>query len=94
VAAGDGTPAVGSAVTISVRPEHVKLGPAAGDAANRWEGRIQDVTFMGSIVRARVMIPGGVALTAEVQNDVAPRLSPGAAVMTGWSPRHTVVLAR
>jgi spermidine/putrescine ABC transporter ATP-binding subunit len=94
LAAGDGTPAVGSPVTISVRPEHVKLGAAAGAAANRWEGRIQEVTFMGSIVRARVMVADGIALTAEVHNDVAVGLSPGAAITTGWAPQHTVVLAR
>ncbi len=87
-------PAVGAAVTITVRPEHVKLGAAAGGAANRWEGRVQDVTFMGSIVRARVVIAGGIALTAEVHNDMAAGLSPGAPITAGWSPHHTVVLAR
>ena len=93
-ASAGGAPAVGAPVTITVRPEHVKLGAAAGGAANRWEGRIQDVTFMGSIVRARVVIAGGIALTAEVHNDAAGGLSPGAAITAGWSPQHTVVLAR
>ncbi len=91
---GDGAPPVGAAVTISVRPEHVKLGAAARDAANCWDGRIQDVTFMGPVVRARVSLAGGVALVAEVHNDAAGGLSPGAAIVAGWSPEHTVVLAR
>jgi len=93
-AAGGGPPVVGSPVTISVRPEHVKLGAAASDATNRWEGRVQDVTFMGSIVRARVAIASGLSLVAEVHNDAAAGLSPGAPITAGWSPQHTVVLAR
>jgi spermidine/putrescine transport system ATP-binding protein len=93
-AAADDVPPAGAPVTISVRPEHVKIGAAVGDAPNRWDGRVQDVTFMGAIVRARVMLAGGVALTAEVQNDAAGGLQPGAAIAAGWLPRHTVVLAR
>ncbi|MGH2374834.1 MAG: ABC transporter ATP-binding protein [bacterium] len=92
-AAGDGAPE-GTAVTISVRPEHVKLGAAAGDTANKWDGRVADVTFMGPVVRARVTLAGGVAVIAEVHNDAAVGLTPGAATVAGWSPRHTVVLAR
>jgi spermidine/putrescine ABC transporter ATP-binding subunit len=90
----DGAPSPGSAVTVSVRPEHVKLGAAAGGVANRWEGRVQDVTFMGPVVRARLTLGAGVGLVAEVQNDAAAGLSPGAAVVAGWSTDHTVVLAR
>jgi len=84
----------GTDVTVSVRPEHVKLGTAAGDGPNRWEGRVQDVVFMGPVVRARVALAGGLALVAEVQNDAAGGLAPGATVAAGWSSQHTVVLAR
>ena len=85
--------AIGTRVTVSVRPEHVKLGPAVGDSANRWPARVVDVTFMGAIVRARVAVDGGPVLAAEVQNDAAGGLTAGAPVETGWSPGHTVVLA-
>jgi ABC-type Fe3+/spermidine/putrescine transport system ATPase subunit len=91
-AAGDGTPTAGSPVTLSVRPEHVKLGAAAGATSNRWEGRLQEVTFMGAIVRARVAIGSGVALVAELQNDAAAGLAPGMPIAAGWSPQHCVVL--
>jgi len=94
LASGDGPPPAGTPVTISVRPEHVKLGAAASGAANRWDGRLQDVTFMGSVVRARVAIDGGIVLTAEVQNDAAAGLSPGMPVAAGWFPQHTIVLVR
>lgn len=84
----------GTDVTVSVRPEHVKLGTAAGDGPNRWEGRVQDVVFMGPVVRARVALAGGLALVAEVQNDATGGLAPGATVAAGWSTQHTIVLAR
>jgi hypothetical protein len=71
----------------------VKLGAAAAEA-NRWQGRIQDVTFMGSIVRTRVVIDSGPTLVAELQNDAAAGLSPGMAIPVGWLPQHTVVLAQ
>jgi spermidine/putrescine transport system ATP-binding protein len=87
------TATTGSRVTVSVRPEHVKLGTAVGESANRWPARVVDVTFMGAIVRARVAVDGGPVLAAEVQNDAAGGLTAGAPVQTGWSPGHTVVLA-
>ncbi|MDQ7857684.1 MAG: ABC transporter ATP-binding protein [Armatimonadota bacterium] len=83
----------GAAVTVSVRPEHVKLGVAADGAANRWTGRIEEVTFMGAVVRARVALDGGPRLVAELHNDAAAGLAPGAAVAVGWAAGHTVVLA-
>jgi spermidine/putrescine transport system ATP-binding protein len=88
-----GAPQRGAAVTVSVRPEHVKLGAAAADARNRWDARVQDVTFMGAVVRARILL-GGLELMAEVHNDAAAGLRPGASVVAGWTPAHTVVLAR
>jgi hypothetical protein len=49
---------------------------------------------MGAVVRARVTLGSGIALIAEVHNDAAAGLSPGAPVVAGWTPGHTVVLAR
>jgi spermidine/putrescine ABC transporter ATP-binding subunit len=93
-AAGGPAPASGAAVTVSVRPEHVKVGATVGVGPNRWPARVVDVTFMGAIVRARVAVDGGPTMVAEMQNDAAGGLAPGAAVETGWAPAHTVVLAR
>ncbi|MBI3998655.1 MAG: ABC transporter ATP-binding protein [Armatimonadetes bacterium] len=92
--AGDGSLPVGAPVTVSIRPEHVKLGAAAAGAANRWDGRVQDMTFMGAVVRATVALASGIAVVAEIQNDAAVGLAPGDAVVAGWAPQHTVVLAR
>jgi spermidine/putrescine transport system ATP-binding protein len=93
-AAGDSGPPAGAQVTVSVRPEHVKLGAAAEGSPNRWPATVQEVTFMGAVVRARVTLADSINLTAELQNDVAAGLSPGTTVPAGWSPRHSVVLQR
>jgi ABC-type Fe3+/spermidine/putrescine transport system ATPase subunit len=93
-ATGNGAPPAGAPVTISIRPEHVKLGSAAEGTPNRWQAKVADVTFMGAVVRARVTVDDAVSLTAEMQNDVAVGLSPGTTVAAGWSPRHCVVLQR
>jgi spermidine/putrescine transport system ATP-binding protein len=93
LAAADGTAGPpGSPVTVSVRPEHVKIGPAADGLRNRWAARVVDVVFMGSIVRCRLAIDGGPVITAEIHNDAAQGLTPGAAVPCGWAPEFAVVL--
>ncbi len=48
----------GDQVTLAVRPEGISLGP--GEAgANQLRGRVQDINFLGSIVRIRVRLDGG-----------------------------------
>jgi spermidine/putrescine ABC transporter ATP-binding subunit len=87
---GPGTP--GTPVALSVRPEHVKVGRAADGLPNRWSGRVEDVVFMGSIVRCRVQLADAVGVIAEMHNDEAAGLAPGAAVPAGWSREHVVIL--
>jgi len=92
-AALDGTsPPPGTPVTVSVRPEHVKVGRAAGPLPNRWTARVAEVAFMGSIVRCRLAVEGGPVITAEVHNDAAGELRPGHAVAFGWAPEFAVLL--
>jgi len=93
-AQGDTARPAGTPVTVSIRPEHVKLGAAADGVANRWDGRVQDVTFMGAVIRARIALVGGPVMVAEVQNDAAAGIAPGTSIATGWMPQHSVVLAR
>ncbi len=82
----------GSSVMLSVRPEHVKIGRAGEGLPNRWEGRVQDVTFMGSIVRCRVILYGSVTLTAEIHNDETHGILPGATLSVGWTRDSSVIL--
>ncbi|MDR7418876.1 MAG: ABC transporter ATP-binding protein [Armatimonadota bacterium] len=93
-ATGDGAIAQDAHVTVSVRPEHVKLGTALGATPNRWDARVLDVTFMGSVVRAKVALGDATVLTTELQSDAAAGLGPGAIVTAGWAPQQAVVLVR
>lgn len=79
-------------MTVSVRPEHVKVGPAADGLPNRWDGRVAEIVFMGSIVRCRLAVPGGLTVTAEVHNDEAAGIVPGAVLPFGWRLEFAVVL--
>ncbi len=51
------TAANGSKVSVALRPEVVTIGGAEG--GNRLSGAIEDVTFLGSIVRIRVRVGEG-----------------------------------
>ncbi len=48
----------GSTVSLALRPESVRLGSGA-DGANQLKGTIEDVNFLGSVVRIRMRLAGG-----------------------------------
>ena len=56
-------------VTIALRPESVEIGEGGG--SNRLTGQIEDVSFLGSIVRTRVRIAEGVTVSLDTFNDPA-----------------------
>ncbi len=62
----------GAVVTVALRPEAVELGEAGG--ANRLRGAVEDVSFLGSIVRTRISMGDGVVLSFDQFND--PALNP------------------
>ncbi|MDR7437256.1 MAG: ABC transporter ATP-binding protein [Armatimonadota bacterium] len=80
------------AVTVVVRPEHVKVGPPALACENHWDGAIQERTFMGSMVRCRLSLADGVTVMAELPSDAAEGLHPGTHIPVGWAVEHGVVL--
>ena len=63
---------VGDACSVALRPEVVSLGEAAGDG-NRMRGTVEDVYFLGSIVRIRVRFKDS-AISLDTFNN--PRHSP------------------
>ena len=76
--------------TVAVRPESVSL-REAGDDGNRMEGTIEDVNFLGSIVRIRVRFTEN-AIWLDTFNN--PRLTPpepGQAVTVSF-PREAVLV--
>ena len=76
--------------TVAVRPESVSLREAGGDG-NRMEGTIEDVNFLGSIVRIRVRFTEN-AIWLDTFNN--PRLAPPepGQVVTVSFPREAVLV--
>jgi ABC-type Fe3+/spermidine/putrescine transport system ATPase subunit len=72
--------AVGSLVIALVRPENLLLAPAdLGDGG--WRGVVQGVSYLGSVARYRVAVPGQPELVVDQHApDGGALLAPGAAV--------------
>jgi putative spermidine/putrescine transport system ATP-binding protein len=86
-------PATGSGqrVTVALRPEAVEIGESGG--SNRLRGTVEDVSFLGSIVRTRVRIGEKETLSFDQFND--PSLSAstvGDTITVSFSPDSTLVL--
>ena len=63
----------GTAITVAIRPESVELGEGGG--TNRLRGTVEDVSFLGSIVRTRIALGEGTApLSFDTFND--PHMRP------------------
>ncbi len=76
--------AVGDRVTVSVRPERLRLGleapPDSGSAA-----RVQELIYHGDHLRIRLQAAGGQPLAAWLMSGTLPDwLRPGAAVQVWW----------
>jgi putative spermidine/putrescine transport system ATP-binding protein len=82
----------GAIVSVALRPETISLGN--GDAsANHLRGALQDVAFLGSIVRMRLTLKEGAVLSFDTFND--PNLSlpaVGTDVTVAFPPEATLVL--
>jgi iron(III) transport system ATP-binding protein len=64
-----GDPPAGRSVTVSIRPEWIRVVPApVSHDQNVLAGTVVGSTFLGSMVRYRVSGPGGQALTIEVHH--------------------------
>jgi putative spermidine/putrescine transport system ATP-binding protein len=82
---------VGDMCSVALRPEVVALGEAAGDG-NRLRGTVEDVNFLGSIVRIRVRLKDN-AISLDTFNN--PRLSPperGQTATVSFPPEAVLVL--
>ncbi len=79
-------------VTVALRPEAVELGEAGG--SNRLTGRVEDVSFLGSIVRTRILIAEGISVSLDQFNDPALAATGiGDTVTISFPPEATLVLA-
>jgi len=85
----DQRPAVGQTVTVAVRPEKVRLSrqPLAGP--NAFEGRIENMTYIGKDSDYRVRIGRATVVRVRVQNQAAGTVdapAPGETAWVQWPP--------
>ncbi len=84
--------AAGSPVSVALRPELLALGDAAA-GPNRFAGTIDDVTFLGAVVRIRVRLPSGDAVAVDTFNNPHLRVpARGDAVNVGFSTEACLIL--
>jgi putative spermidine/putrescine transport system ATP-binding protein len=66
----DVTGAAGELVTVAIRPEMITLdGTGEGDGANRIPATVEDVAFLGSVVRVRTTIGDGSTISIDTFNN-------------------------
>ncbi len=84
----------GSVVTVAIRPEGIELGEQGGE--NRLTGTVEEVSFLGSIVRTRIRLPDDTSmLSLDTFNDpnvAAPAID--AEVTVSFPPEACLVIAR
>jgi putative spermidine/putrescine transport system ATP-binding protein len=89
IGSGTGSWRTGAAVAIAIRPERIRLEPAAADggttAVNRVGGTIEECIFRGALRRYRVRLgPGRVWNVDEPAAGGQPPLAAGATVSLSW----------
>ncbi len=87
-------PAAGATLTVALRPERVRLAPAAAPAAaapNAVAGTLRDLAYRGEAWVALVATTGGQVLRVVVPGGAAPP-SPGGGVALAWDDDANIVL--
>ena len=77
--------------TVALRPEAVALG-AGAPGRNVLAGQIEDVGFLGSVVRIRIRAGGTLVSLDMFNNPGAPPPSPGQAAQIGFAREDLLVL--
>jgi spermidine/putrescine transport system ATP-binding protein len=87
---------VGSAVSLSIRPETLSISERGRGvpSANRLDGSVTDVTFIGNRVRYQIRDSGGRTIRCEEPRSVEGiRFQAGSAVTLSWPVEANVVLS-
>jgi len=78
-------------VTVALRPEAIEIGEGGGP--NRLIGQVEDVSFLGSIVRTRIRIADVASVSLDQFNDPALAASGiGETITISFPPEATLVL--
>ncbi|MDD9858679.1 MAG: ABC transporter ATP-binding protein [Gammaproteobacteria bacterium] len=79
----------GSATTLSLRPERVEINPPDGKHPNRFEGRVEQLLYLGDHMRIRVSLCGHDDFIVKVPNaSMHPGLNAGNSMTFGWAPEN------
>ncbi len=74
--------------TLSLRPERVILNPVEGSIENVFEGRVEELIYLGDHIRTRVNLCGNDDFVVKVPNSqVHSILEKGQKVRVGWSSK-------
>ena len=77
---------VGDQVTLSIRPERIKINPEAGRYTNEVDAVVEDLTFLGEQLRIRLAACGREDFIATIPNIVGHGgLVKGDSVRIGWT---------
>jgi spermidine/putrescine transport system ATP-binding protein len=83
---------ISGAVVVSVRPEHVQiLAAAAAGKENCFEGRLENVMYLGSHRHCLIKLRSGDSVVVQQSND-QPRPESGAVVYVYWPEAAAIIL--
>jgi spermidine/putrescine transport system ATP-binding protein len=83
--------AAGTRATFIVGADRVRLGVAAG-AANRLEGMVSAIEFVGSVATVFLELPSGAEFHLQKPESDIVGVTPGSRLVVGWDPDDAFVL--
>jgi spermidine/putrescine ABC transporter ATP-binding subunit len=90
----EGSGAGAGATHLIVRPEHVRMGPEAERAANRYAAEVLEVLYVGDLVKYRVVAETGDELWAKtLAPSTGQRWERGERVTVGWDPGDSLTVS-
>ena len=82
----------GETRAVALRPEALRIGPG-GDGRNTLDGVIEDVVFLGSVVRVRMRLRQSAILIDTFNDSAAPPPARGRSVKVNFAREDLIVLA-
>ncbi|MFK3907459.1 ABC transporter ATP-binding protein [Pseudomonas monteilii] len=84
---------VGEPVTVSIRPERVRLGRQSEASVNRFSGRVAEFIYLGDHVRVRLEVCGKADFFVKQPiAELDPALAVGDVIPLGWAVEHARAL--
>ena len=85
--------APGEPVSLSIRPERVRINGASESCANRFSGRVAEFIYLGDHVRIRMEVCGNPNFFVKQPiAELDPALGVGDVVPLGWHVEHVRAL--